>query len=240
MECPTLGYHKIRGLAAAPRMMLFYKGQKFINKAYGDDMKETWHGSEKSVLKAKNSMINLPYVIDGDTVVTQSNSVMVYLGKQLGIDKDEHFVHNHQVLDQAMDLRNDLMKIVYPFAGAVKTEDQLPEAFTAHLESAHFAKLEGFCKGPYMCGAMPQSGDFHVFEMMDQHIVMAETLKVPFNATVFPKLMTLHATMKAEPALATYFASNLYSYAFNNALFTHFKGPLFSGDYGTVEEVITP
>ena len=39
--------------------------------------------------------------------------------------------------------------------------------------TAHLTKLEGFCKGPYMCGGALQSGDFHVFEMIDQHEAMA-------------------------------------------------------------------
>ena len=71
------------------------QGQKFQNKTYANDMKEAWHGGEKPVLKQKNSLINLPYLIDGDLVVTQSNSVLLYLGKKLGIDKDDHWIHNH-------------------------------------------------------------------------------------------------------------------------------------------------
>uniref|UniRef100_A0A6V3YXP7 glutathione transferase n=1 Tax=Prymnesium polylepis TaxID=72548 RepID=A0A6V3YXP7_9EUKA len=241
-DCPTLGYHKIRGLAAAPRMMFFYKGQQFKNKAYANDMKEAWHGGEKPVLKQQNSLINLPYLQDGDVLVTQSNSVLLYLGKTLGIDKDDCWVHNHQVIDQTMDLRNDLMKIVYPF-GAVKTPEQLPEGFKGHLEGSgttNFTKLEGFCKGPYMCGAAPQSGDFHVFEMLDQHLVMVAELGLTFDTASFPKLMALHAKMKAEPSLAKYFDHAMYkSYPFNNALFTTFKGPGYDGNYDPVTEVVT-
>ena len=70
-------------------MMLFYKGQKFTNKAYGEDAPAKWHGGEKGELMAKNSMMNLPYIIDGETIVTQSNSCLLYLGKKLGIDKEE-------------------------------------------------------------------------------------------------------------------------------------------------------
>jgi len=238
-DCPVLGYHKIRGLAGPPRMMFFYKGQKFKNKTYGDDLMEAWHGGEKSVLKQQNSMINLPYVIDGETVVTQSNSVLVYLGKRLGIDKEEHFIHNHQALDQTMDLRNDLMKIVYS-----GKKDQLVDDFTKHMKgsaSTHLTKLENFCKGPYLCGPTPQSADFSVFEMLDQHFVMVADLKVAFDTAAFPKLLALHSKMKAEPSLAKYFASPMYSkYSFNNAMFTVYVGPSYDGDYKSTDEVITP
>ncbi len=107
---PTLGYWKIRGLAAPLRMMLYHKRQSFTLKEYGADAKEEWFAKDKPELRKRNGLINLPYIIDGDTVVTQSNSCMLYLGRKLGIDRDEFFVRNHQVLDQTMDLRNDLMK----------------------------------------------------------------------------------------------------------------------------------
>ena len=78
-DLPVLGYHKIRGLAAPLRMMFYYKKASFINTAYGADMKETWFGADKPQLLENNSCMNLPYVVDGPIVVTQSNSCAVYL-----------------------------------------------------------------------------------------------------------------------------------------------------------------
>jgi len=92
----TLGYHKIRGLGAPCRMLLCFSGEPFYNKAYAGDLKEEWFAKDKPALVARNSYINLPYVIDGDTVVTQSNSVLLYLGRKLAIDKDADFFANHQ------------------------------------------------------------------------------------------------------------------------------------------------
>ena len=50
--------------------------------------------NEKKRLKKANALINLPYVIEGptaadptETVVTQSNSCLLYLGQRLGIDR---------------------------------------------------------------------------------------------------------------------------------------------------------
>lgn len=244
LDCPTLGYWKIRGLAAPPRMMLFFKGQKFTSKAYGEDAKDQWFGGDKATLLGKNGLVNLPYVIDGETVVTQSNSVLLYLGKRLGIDKEEHFFANHQVLDQTMDLRNDTMKIAYPFSGVCKTVEEFPAALEKHMKGAagHFAKLEAFCEGPFMCGSAPQSGDFHVFEMLDQHLLMCAETKLPFDTSRYPKLLGLHAAMKAEPKLASYFASDFYlKWAVNNPSYCLFAGPGFSGVFGpTLTEVITP
>merc|ERR1712217_603357 len=99
-----------------------------------------------------------------------------------------------------MDLRNDLMKVAYPF-GAAKTKDEFPAVAKKHLaESAktHFTKLEGFCKGPFMCGASPQSGDFHVFEMIDQHMDIAKSVGAASPVTDCPKLNALYAAFKAD------------------------------------------
>ena len=152
-------------------------------------------------------------------------------------------MHNHLVIDQTMDLRNDLMKIVYPF-GAVKSKEQWPEAAKNHLDGTaktHLTKLEGICKGPYMCGDKPQSGDFAVFEMLDQHHSICLSLGMPSMLESFPKLKALHTAIKADPALAKYFASDSYSkWAQNNALFTHFTGHGDDFVYGpSVEEAIT-
>jgi glutathione S-transferase len=176
----TIGYWKIRGLAAALRMMMYYKQQPFKSVSYGDDgEKDQYFGTDKPKLKQTNSMLNLPYIIDGGTVITQSNSCLLHLGLKLGIDKPELLIRNHQVLDQTMDLRNDLVKIVYN----PKFKDDFAAVFTKHLGGAraHFEKLEGFCIGPFMCGEAAQSGDFHVFEMLDQHMEMCQELATAFE-----------------------------------------------------------
>jgi len=224
-------------------MMCYYTNTSYNNVAYGADWSDKWLAGKKPELIKENSCMNLPYIIDGDTVVTQSNTCALYLGRSLKIDDDACFIHNHCVLDQVMDLRNDLVKIVYPF-GPVKTKEEFPAGAKAHLENSaktNFTKLEGFCKGVYMCGDTPQSGDFVLFEMLDQHESIAKAIGEPSVLSNFPKLKALHAAMKADSALAKYFASDFYvKYAQNNGLFTHFTGQSDDFVYGpTVEELVT-
>jgi glutathione S-transferase len=237
----TIGYHLIRGLAAPLRMMCYYKSQPFENVSYGADSKDEWFGKDKPELIKKNSCINLPYVLCGDDVVTQSNTCLLYLGSMLVIDTETNAIHNHTVLDQTMDLRNDLMKVAYRWAGV--TKESFPEAAKKHLEGSaktNFTKLEGFCSFPYMCGSAVQSGDFHVFEMIDQHVAIAASLGEPNPVDGFPKLTALYAAFKADPKLKKYFESDCYkNYATNNALFTNFTGQAEDFVYGpTVREDI--
>jgi len=102
----------------------------------------------------------------------------------------------------------------------------------------HLTKLEGFCVGPYMCGPEPQSSDFHIFEIIEHHMAMCEEKGIPFDMASYPKLKELHAKIKADPKLASYFRSDSYSYSFNNPMYTHFNGKQFCGTFGPTEEVL--
>lgn len=68
---PCIPHTPICGLATPLRMMCYYKRQSFNNVAYASDMATSWMGGKKTQLIKLNSCINLPYIIDGDTVVTQ-------------------------------------------------------------------------------------------------------------------------------------------------------------------------
>merc|ERR1712217_726527 len=87
------------------------------------------------------------------------------------------------------------------------------------------SKLEGFCKGTYMCGSSPQSGDFHVFEMIDRHKSIAEHVGEADPMADCPKLKALYDAMKSDAKLAKYFESDCHKeYAQNNGLITHYTG----------------
>ena len=93
------------------------------------------------------------------------------------IGRPELATHNHMALDQLMDLRNDTMKVIYPFANVVTKPADFKAGLKEHVAqtaSMHLAKLEGHCVGPYLCGGEIQSADFHMFEMLDQHVAMCE------------------------------------------------------------------
>lgn len=187
-----------------------------------------WFGEKKPELAPKNSLINLPFIVDGEQVITQSNSCMLYLGKKLGLDAPESADRNHQALDQVMDLRNDVIKIVYPFAGV--KPDAFLDALKSHNEKSattNFTKLEAFVIGPYISGEAPESADFHLWEMIDQHIQMCESQGLENVVSNFPKLMALHAALRAAPTLASYFESDMYTkWPVNNPMAANWKGPL--------------
>ena len=109
----TIGYWNIRGLGAPLRMMAEYAGVDYEAKLHDSDTDE-WAELKAELIKT-NPLANLPYVIDGDTVVTQSNACFAYLGEKFGLlgsDATER-VQCEQCLCQVMDLRNEAIELFY-------------------------------------------------------------------------------------------------------------------------------
>jgi len=219
-----LGYWPIRGLGAAPRMMLRYADATHDDVTYDDPT--TWFSTRKPTLVRANALINLPYLIDGDLVITHSNSVLRYLGKKLHIDDfanvGEEFA-NAQVLDEVFDLRNALMQLVYPFHRYSRTREEFEDNCAIHFASklpGHMKKLEEMLemRGTrfFVRDAAPCSADFHAFEMLDQHEEIAKRRGLASPLLAFPKLRAFHNEFRGLPALASYFASVSYTLPMNS------------------------
>lgn len=86
----TLGYWGIRGKGQVPRLLLAYTGLKFTHKNY--TAPEQWFGADKTGLGF--TFPNLPYLIDGDFKLTESEAICRYIIRRSGktdlLGKDIH------------------------------------------------------------------------------------------------------------------------------------------------------
>lgn len=75
---------------------------------------------KKPALKEKNALMNLPYVIDGEHVIAQTNACFSHLGRVLGLYGCNYAetLKVEQCLCQVMDLRNDAVGIFYRCAAS--------------------------------------------------------------------------------------------------------------------------
>ncbi|KAK3609069.1 hypothetical protein CHS0354_011827 [Potamilus streckersoni] len=157
-------------------------------------------------MSVKNSLglpfPNLPYYIDGDIKVTQSNAIIRYIARKhdlLGKTEQEK-VAVDVLLDQAMDFRNALVNLVY-FGDYEKSKDgyfkELPQ------------KLHGFeaflGDKPFFTGSKITAPDFVLYELLDQHRLMKEGC-----LTDFPKLLAFLDRIEAEPNIKAYMASDKF------------------------------
>ncbi len=141
----TVGYWSIRGLGAPLRQMLMYCDTPFQCECY--DLEMTTSGvngaawfSKKPELKAKNPLINLPYVADGDMVLAQSNACMAYLGRKLGMVDASNEARVDELLCETMDLRNSMTTFTYQTKPDAAKE--AAGALCSRVAEGSLAKLE--------------------------------------------------------------------------------------------------
>jgi len=226
----AVGYWAIRGLGAPCRMMCEYAEAPYDSFAYTAHAKEgggwdvaEWFGC-KPELVAKHALMNLPYVVDGDLVVTQTNACMGYLGRKfklMGADEAQ-MTKVEAVLCEVMDLRNNAVKLFY---GGPADAEAFKAAVVEHLNGSvkgSYGKLEAYTAqngGTYSAGGeTPTAGDFHVWEMLDQHETLAKDYGQASPLEGNPKLTALYAAFRALPTLQKYFDGDLYKLPPNNKM----------------------
>jgi glutathione S-transferase len=217
-------YHEIRGLAAPLRMMLH-----FAEIPYEDKFADNWFSTEKGEAKKVNALANLPFIYDGNTTVTQSNAALWYIGEKCGLNGSNPSEKSRvdQIVSQAMDLRNAAVKVFY---GA-----RAKDTYDRHLATVttHYNKFEGwFKRNGFIFSAANRltSGDFHLWELLDQHEEFARAYAKPSIITQYPLLNAFYARFLAVPTLQGYFTSSLHTkLPINNATYAKtFAGPIHS------------
>lgn len=240
----TVGYWAIRGLASPLRMMVMFSGRPLNNVMYeitetdGKFGREKWLNA-KPGLKEKNPLMNLPYVIDGNRVITQSNACYSYLGRQLnlwGINEDE-VIQCEEYLCEVMDIRNNLMGVY----GANSNDGLLAISKGA---GNSFNKMEAVLEGnvakgqsgTFLVGDHATAPDFHLYEMLLQYSALelhVSSTPTVIDASRFPRLSFFYSSFQALPANAKYLDSNIGTLGPNRMPFNNkmaFFGPTPRGE----------
>merc|ERR1712083_353669 len=143
---------------------------------------------------------------------------MGYLGdryKLSGTSMDQKRL-NVQALNEAYDLRNEVIEHVYPFKDKCRDDPEFKNKFEKHLSEgykAKYGKLEAWFVangGPYSCGKSVVAADFHIWELLDQHEVYAKAMGKASPLKEYPALSRLYEVFKNLPQLQKYFKSDAY------------------------------
>lgn len=218
----VIGYWAIRGLGAPLRMTCEYAGASYkpilhrvVIDSSGKQNKCLWFENFKPSLKAKNPFANLPYILDGDTAVCQTNACFKYLGKKFNLmGKDEAERSKcEQSLCQAMDMRNDMVGVFY--GSYPKNKDKLVsmlgnhynkfENWLSHHDTQYLSSNDSLCVA-----------DFHLWELLDQMEKYVKEHNQPSPIKGKERLTKYYATVRAEKKLQNYFNSDLYKLPCNN------------------------
>jgi glutathione S-transferase len=233
MNTIEVGYWSIKGLGAPLRMMVMYAGYPLqssnfdlkINADGGYDGSE-WF-TKKPELKEANPLINLPYVKDGDKIISQSNACFLYLGRKfnmLGSTTSETEACE-QLLCEIMDLRNKMTGFCYNPASDAESVSALLKDVSG--SNGALQKIELWLKkeittnnasGAFLVGDHASAPDFHLYEMLDQYQAMARFYNLPSPTATFPLLASFKDKFEALPENSKYLASPLSKMPFNNKM----------------------
>jgi len=205
MSVPEFAYWSIRGLAAPIRMLLEYTDTKFTDKEFDCGPAPTFDKTCWTDIKFNLGLDfpNLPYYKDGDISITQSNAILRYIARKnnlCGITEQEKVLVD-MMADEAMDFRNGWVRLCYNPKFDILKVDYLEKTLPAKLDS--FEKFLG--SRPFFCGDSPTFPDFHMYELLVQHAMLApEQIKARQNLSAFIE------RFEALPKIKAYMTSDRY------------------------------
>ncbi|XP_045165161.2 glutathione S-transferase Mu 3-like [Mercenaria mercenaria] len=197
---PELGYWKIRGLAQPIRLLLTYVEEEFQDTMYEqgdapDYSREAWT-SVKPKFAEQLDFPNLPYYIDGDVKITQSNAILKHIARKHNMDgetiRDKAIVD--MLLDQAMDLRNGVVRLCYN-----KDYDKLKADYFKNVQAQLAAFEKKLGNNSWFVGEKITVVDFPMYELLEQHTRMK-----PDSLDAYPKLTAFLQRFQKLPNVKEY------------------------------------
>lgn len=205
---PTLVYWDICGLAAPIRLALATAGVDFVDVRVdcgplGDAYKSMWFGFKPN-LELVLGFPNLPYLLDGDVALSQSNAILRYIGRKHGLTGESASLHIvDMVLDQMSDFDHEITGRCYGDFPALRPfcAEELPAMLS------QWARLLG--SKSFLTGDELTVADLKLYETLRKLIIIEAEIG---TATLhsFPSLLAFVQRVEATPALKEYMASGAF------------------------------
>jgi len=205
MSKVVIAYWNIRGLAQPVRLLLGYVGEDFEDKLYecGDAPtfdKSCWFDIKESM---GLDFPNLPYFIDGDIKITQSNAIMRYIGRKHGMDgkTEVEKVRVDIMENQAMDFRNGFVRLCYgtPVEKFKEASEQYKSNLVVLLE-----RFNKFIRGrKFFASDELTYVDFIMYELLDQHHLFDAAILQPYD-----NLVAFMKRFAEDPKIAAFMSSS--------------------------------
>eukprot|EP00090_Calanus_glacialis_P026247 TRINITY_DN4123_c0_g1_i1.p1 TRINITY_DN4123_c0_g1~~TRINITY_DN4123_c0_g1_i1.p1 ORF type:complete len:219 (-),score=42.10 TRINITY_DN4123_c0_g1_i1:109-765(-) len=215
---PTLCYWNSRGLGQPIRLLLEFTGTEFEDRKLTMEGAPTYDKSCWTDIKDKLGLDfpNLPYFVDGNIKITQSNAILRHIARKNGLcgESVEEKARVDMMADCAMDLRNTIARLVYN-----PDYDNLLPQYIERLPSI----LEPFSKflaaNPWFVGQKVTFVDFPMYELLDQLRSM-----IPNCLKNYPNLIQFLDRFEKLPKIAAYMKSSRYMAAPINNKHAKFGG----------------
>ncbi|XP_078276600.1 glutathione S-transferase Mu 3-like [Rhinoraja longicauda] len=198
----TLGYWDIRGLAQPIRLLLEHTGTAYEEKFYSCGDAPTYDRSGWIDVKTKLGLDfpNLPYLIDGDTKISQSNAIMRHIARKnkLVPKTDAEKIRVDLLENQAMDFRMGFARMCYN-----PDFEKLKPTYLKDLPAILKQFSEFLGKRSWFAGDNITFVDFLMYELLDEHVVfepkcLDEHKNLKDFITRFEALDKIAAYMKSD------------------------------------------
>ncbi len=200
-----LGYWAIKGIAEPQRLLLNY-----VNLKYDEYNPASWEAWFAKKFKMNTNFPNLPYLKNGDLVVTESSAIPFYIIQQA--NRPELFGKSEADKIQEQILLGVLTEIRILLSKFVSSEDynKVYETNKAKIR----AKFEGFSKTladkDFLLGYITYA-DLYLFVILDAYKIYEDALKEPTALDTHKNLKGLRDRVKNLPELQAYFKSGAYN-----------------------------
>lgn len=214
-----LGYWKLRGLAQHIRFLLEYTGTEYEEKIYefgpSPDFDRSQWMDEK--FKLGLDFPNLPYYVDGDHKLTQSNAILRYIARKNGLvgKTEEELIQQDVLENEALDLRMGFARLCYN-----PDFEKLKDEYMSDTVPQKLAQVSNFLgEKKWFMGDEIKFVDFAMYESL-----RAIKELTPSSFDNFENLKQFMANFESLEAIKNYMNSEKY-------ISSPFNGPqaLFSG-----------
>lgn len=190
---PTLGYWDIRGLGAPIRHLLAYAGVEYEDKRYADP--DAWFQKDKFALGL--DFPNLPYYIDGDVKLSQTQAILRYIARKNNLDgsNEQEKIAISLVEQQIADLNQAIVKICYD-----PNCEKLKEEYLKNLPTALKSLSTYLGDRPFFAGSNISYVDFWAYEYLKKISIL-----VPGGLDEFANLTKFLGRIESLPQMSAYF-----------------------------------
>ncbi|GBN46386.1 Glutathione S-transferase Mu 1 [Araneus ventricosus] len=199
MPKPILGYWDIPGLAEPIRFLLHFKNVDFEDKRYSLDDRSEW---EKDKFSLNFDFPNLPYYIEGNVRLTQSNTILRYLAGKYGLDgsTEEEKLRVSLSEQQIADFRGSLVQLSYN-----ENFEKLKPDFIANVPSQLKLIADFLGDRKFLAGSSVTYADFMAYNAVDFYRYL-----IPNVLTDFQTLREYQERIQSLPELQSYLKSSAY------------------------------
>jgi glutathione S-transferase len=160
-----------------------------------------------------------PFLRAGDLVIGQTPNILLYLGARHSLAPGDEAgrLWVHQLQLTVADLLGEIHDTHHPIGAGLYYEDQKPEARrrTSNFLSERLPKYLGYFErvlqsntagNGYLCGSTLSYADLSLFQIVDG-LQYAFPRALQRIVRRYPRLGTLHASVRDRPRIAAYLAS---------------------------------